>query len=235
MEASRPATQATRVLVIEDDESTRALLRKLLERTDKEVVEATTGSAGIRTLYSDRPELVLLDVGLPDMSGWQVLERIRESTDLPVMMVTGEAFEVDKVRAFRMGADDYLTKPFGIQEVTARVDALLRRPQPGRELPPNYADQLVEVDAQAATARAGGRLLDLTPLEYRLLRAFTAHPRQVLAPGQLLEIVWGENFGTERVKLYVGYLRAKFRAVGAEAPITTVRGFGYRYDPPGEV
>jgi DNA-binding response OmpR family regulator len=222
-----------RVLLIEDEEDSRLLLRRVLERTGMTVIEATTGTQGLRELYGSHPDVVLLDIGLPEIDGWRTLERIRELTDMPVMMVTGKASELEKVRALRSGADDYVTKPFGLQEIVARVEALLRRGGPAKEPPRAYTDELVEIDFQGAEARADGRVLELTPLEYRLLSAFVQHPNQVLSADQLLELAWGESgFGRERVKIYVGYLRGKFRDVGAEAPIETIRGFGYRYRPP---
>jgi DNA-binding response OmpR family regulator len=222
-----------RVLLVEDDEDSRLLLRRVLERAGMEVIEANTGTQGLRELYGSHPDVVLLDIGLPEIDGWRTLERIRELTDVPVMMVTGKASELEKVRALRSGADDYVTKPFGLQEVVARVEALLRRRAPGKEPPRTYADSLVEIDFQGAEAKAGGRRLELTPLEYRLLTAFVQHPNQVLSADQLLELAWGESgFGRERVKIYVGYLRAKFREADVEAPIETIRGFGYRYRPP---
>src|SRR5215203_3835785 len=224
-----------RVLLIEDDEDSRLLLRRVLERAGMTVVEAATGTEGLRELYGSHPDVVLLDIGLPEIDGWRTLERIRELTDVPVMMVTGETSELEKVRALRAGADDYVTKPFGLQEIVARVEVLLRRQSPRKEPPRAYADGLVEIDFQAAEVRADGRPLALTPLEYRLLAAFVNHPNRVLSADELLELAWGESgFGRERVKIYVGYLRAKFRDVGVEAPIETIRGFGYRYRPPGE-
>jgi DNA-binding response OmpR family regulator len=224
-----------RVLLIEDDEDSRLLLRRILERAGMQIVEASTGTQGLRELYGSHPDVVLLDIGLPEIDGWRTLERIRELTDVPVMMVTGKASELEKVRALRSGADDYVTKPFGLQEVVARVEALLRRRGPRKDPPRTYADGLVEIDFQGAEAKADGHTLELTPLEYRLLSAFVQHPNQVLSADQLLELAWGESgFGRERVKIYVGYLRGKFRDVGVEAPIETIRGFGYRYRPPRE-
>jgi DNA-binding response OmpR family regulator len=224
----------SRVLLIEDDPESRALLRRVLEHAEMELVEAATGTEGLRELYDSRPDIVLLDIGLPELDGWRTLVRIRELTDVPVMMVTGKASELEKVRALRAGADDYVTKPFGLQEIVARVEALLRRGRPRKEPPRAYVDSLVELDFQAAEAKADGRKLELTPLEYRLLSAFVQHPNQVLSADQLLELVWGESgFGRGRVKIYVGYLRSKFRDAGVEAPVETIRGFGYRYRPEG--
>jgi DNA-binding response OmpR family regulator len=229
------ATTAPKALLIEDDQSSRLILRRALERSGLEVVEAETGRQGLKALYGARPDIVLLDIGLPDLDGWNTLDRIRQVTDVPVMMVSGQNSELEKVRALKAGADDYVTKPFGLQELLARAEVLLRRARPVQELPSAYSDELVEIDLQAAEARAGGKPLRLTPLEFRLLTAFVRHPQQVLSAAQLLAMVWGDqDYSRERVKIYVGYLRGKFRDVGEEAPIDTVRGFGYRYRPPGQ-
>ncbi|MEA2428468.1 MAG: hypothetical protein QOF37_2096 [Thermoleophilaceae bacterium] len=223
-----------RVLVIDDDEDVRAMVRRVYERNDAEVIEAASGTEGLKALYGARPDLVVLDISMPDLDGWGVLNRIREVTDVPVLMLTGSDRELEKVRALRAGADDYVTKPFGMQELLARSEALLRRRRSTEEAPASYADSLVEVDFQAAEARAGGRPLNLTPLEFRLLTAFVRNANQVLSADQLLAMAWGDSgFARERVKIYVGYLRSKFRAAGVEhAPVETVRGFGYRYRQP---
>jgi DNA-binding response OmpR family regulator len=227
------APSAKRVLVIEDDESSRFLLRRALERNGFAVVEAQTGNDGLRALYGTRPDVVLLDIGLPDLDGWSTLDRIRQLTDVPVMMVTAQSSELQKVRALKAGADDYMTKPLGLQELLARTEVLLRRSRRHDDAPARYADSLVEIDFQAAEARAAGKPLGLTPLEFRLLTAFVRHLHQVLSADQLLAMAWGDQgFARERVKIYVGYLRNKFREVGEQAPIDTIRGFGYRYRPP---
>jgi DNA-binding response OmpR family regulator len=222
--------EAAKALLIEDDENSRLLLRRALERNGMEVLEADSGAAGLRSLYGDRPDLVLLDIGLPELDGWNTLERIRQVSDVPVMMVTGQSSELEKVRALKAGADDYVTKPFGVQELLARTEALLRRAGVPEQPPVSYSDELVEVDFRGAEARAAGRPLGLTPLEFRLLTAFVQAPDQVLSADHLLAAAWGDHeFSRDRVKIYVGYLRNKFRRQGVEAPIETVRGFGYRY------
>src|SRR5919107_2000924 len=127
-------------------------------------MEAATGPGGSKPLYGTRPDLVLLDITMPELDGWRVLNRIRELTDVPVLMLTASDRELEKVRALRAGADDYVTKPFGMQELLARSEALLRRRRSAEEAPAKYADSLVEVDFQAADARAGGESLNLTPL-----------------------------------------------------------------------
>jgi DNA-binding response OmpR family regulator len=225
--------QGRRVLLIDDDEDLRATLRRLYEGSEAEVIEASSGPEGLKALYGTRPDLVLLGVSLPELDGWRVLSRIRAVTDVPVLMLTASDRELEKARALRAGADDYVTKPFGQQELLARSEALLRRRRSNEETPTRYADALVEVDFQAAAARAGGKLLNLTPLEFRVLAAFIRNPNQVLSPDQLLAMAWGDSgFARDRVKIYVGYLRSKFREAGVEdAPIETVRGFGYRYRP----
>jgi DNA-binding response OmpR family regulator len=224
----------TRVLVVDDDPDIRGLVRELLERTGHEVTEAPDGNAGLKRFYAEHPDLVILDVQMPGLDGWSVLDRIRELSDVPVLMLTARAQELDKVRGLRAGADDYVTKPFGRQELLARVEAHLRRSRDLEEPPHHYADGYVEIDFPRRAVRAGGREVTLTPLEFRLLTAFVQNPNQVLSHEQLLELAWGRAGEAERhqVKLYVGYLRRKLGGPpGRESPIETMRGFGYRYWP----
>lgn len=221
------------ILVIEDDAEIRALLRTLLERAGMQVVEAPDGESGLRTFFETRPGLVLLDLSLPRMDGFETLDRIRQLSDVPVLVLTARSSEGDKVLGLRSGADDYLTKPFGRQELVARAEALLRR---NRKEEPGAArvvsDAMVTIDAARASVTVNGRAVALTPLEFKLLGAFARHPGQVLGQDQLLELVWGAS-GTskDQVKLYVGYLRKKLRDAAGVEPIETVRGFGYRYRP----
>ena len=221
------------VLVVDDDSDVRKLVVELLARAGYRVNEAPDGRTALRTLYHERPDLVVLDVTMPELDGWRTLERIREVSDVPVVMLTALGAELEKVRALRGGADDYVTKPFGRQELLARVETVLRR-APRTGLRETYADRLLEVDFGDRRVRAGDRELELTPLEFRLLTAFVDHPNQLLSHDQLLEHAWGGERGSSRdqVKLYVGYLRRKLAAAGvAPETIETVRGFGYRYSP----
>lgn len=228
--------KGSRILVIEDDAAGRVLVRQLLARAGMETIEAANGRTGLQAMYSEQPDLVLLDITLPELDGWQTLERIRELTDVPVMMVTGHASELEKVRALQAGADDYVTKPFGSQELLARIQALLRRSPTSTEMRERYDDGVLAVDFAGRAATLNGRPLSLTPLEFRLLSALVQHPNQILSPEQLLERVWGgaERASRDQVKLYIGYLRKKMAEHGEmDSTIENVRGFGYRYRPPG--
>jgi DNA-binding response OmpR family regulator len=223
-----------RVLVVDDDADIRSLVRELLERQGYDVSDAANGREGLRAFYTRAPDVVVLDVSMPEMDGYETLERIRDLSDVPVIMLTARAAELEKVRGLKAGADDYVTKPFGRQELLARIEAVLRRPRAPAERPATYADDLVTVDFAQRSVSVHGRDVALTPLEFKLLGAFTRHPNQVLAHDQLLEQVWGDSFAASRdqVKLYVGYLRRKLEAAGADpSVIETVRGFGYRYRP----
>jgi DNA-binding response OmpR family regulator len=225
---------ATRILVVDDDDDIRGLLRALLERAGHEVGDASDGRDGLRELFAGSPDLVILDVAMPGLDGWATLERIREVSDVPVLMLTARDAEVERVRGLKGGADDYVVKPFGRQELVARVDVLLRRPR-GRVAQETYADARLSVSFAQRAVRYDEREVALTRLEYMLLSAFVRHPNQVLSHDQLRELVWGDNIATSRdeVKLYVGYLRRKLAPDAPQStPIETVRGFGYRYRTP---
>jgi DNA-binding response OmpR family regulator len=224
-----------RVLVVDDDAVTRELLRGLLERSGHEVREAVDGRAGLRELYGHPPDLVILDVEMPELDGWQTLERIRDVSEVPVLMLTARETELERVRGLKGGADDYVIKPFGHQELAARVQALLRRADGRAEEQQTYADAQVTIDIAQRSVHYQEREVKLTPLEFKLLTTFVRHPNQVLSRDQLLELVWGDTLGVspEQVKLYVGYLRRKLDPAKPDStPIETVRGFGYRYRRP---
>jgi DNA-binding response OmpR family regulator len=227
------------VLVIDDDDDIRGLVRTLLERSGSTVYDAANGREGLREFHARRPDLVVLDVSMPEMDGWSVLERIRDMSEVPVLMLTARGDELERVRGLQAGADDYVVKPFGRQELVARITALLRRASRGggrEQESDTYADAYLTIDWTQARVAVGEREVQLTPLEFRLLSTFVRHPRQVLSREQLLELVWGDTYGVggDQVKLYVGYLRRKLDPDEPEhAPIETVRGFGYRYAPPG--
>jgi DNA-binding response OmpR family regulator len=226
--------QDASILIADDDVDVRRLISGLLERAGHRVVEASDGREALRLLYGRRPNLIVLDVAMPGLDGWQVLGRIREVSDVPVLMLTGLGDELDRVRGLRAGADDYVAKPFGRQELLARVEALLRRAGRTADAAEAYRDELIEVDFAGRSVHVHGQPVSLTPGEFRLLTAFVRHPGQLLSRDQLLELAWGDAFTRtgDEVKLYVGYLRRKLGGVdGAGAAIETVRGFGYRYRP----
>src|SRR5215218_2031355 len=160
-----------KVLIVEDDDDLRDLVRTVVECEGMATIEAADGREGLRQFYEHRPCLVILDIGLPQMNGWQVLERVRELGDVPVLILTANADELDKVRGLREGADDYVTKPFGRQELIARIEALLRRAGDSEIGAEVHADGLIEIDFTQRRAKVRGSELDLTPTEFRLLAA----------------------------------------------------------------
>jgi len=220
------------VLLIEDDADIALGVRTVLNRNGFEVRAATEGRDGLRLFHSERPDIVVLDVGLPEMDGWTVLERIRELSEVPVLMLTSHGREVDKVRGLRAGADDYLTKPFGTAEFVARVQALLRRQRPADPLPEVFDDGSVRINFATHDVFVDGNAVELTPTEFRLLTALVRHRGQVLSPVKLLELAWSDplGIGPDRVKYTVMRLRRKLGAEeGGDSAIEAVRGFGYRY------
>jgi DNA-binding response OmpR family regulator len=221
------------ILVIEDQSDLRMLLRVVLTRAGHQLLEAVDGRSGLRALHQHHPDLVLLDVGLPDLDGWQVLERIRELSDVPVLMLTARSLEADKVRGLDAGADDYMTKPFGTAELVSRVNAGLRRH--GSQRPEQvdvFTDGQLTVDFVHHRVTVDGHEVVLTPLEHRLLVALVRHPDQMLSPEDLLTHAWQDptGVGPDRVKFVVARLRRKLGNTDpASSPIVSVRGFGYRY------
>jgi DNA-binding response OmpR family regulator len=227
--------EPARLLVVDDDADIRGLLRDVLGRAGYAVDEATDGRSALRRLFESPPALVILDVSMPGLDGYETLDRIRDLSDVPVLMLTARAGELDKVRGLSGGADDYVAKPFGHQELVARVQALLRR-APASTVRESYADAFLEIDYPGRRVTIGGAEVRLTPLEFRLLSVFVQHPNQVLSRDQLLDLVWSDGYGVsdDQVKLYVGYLRRKLAPSAPEStPVETVRGFGYRYRKPG--
>ncbi len=224
------------MLVIEDEEDIRLLVAELLRRAGYEVFEAADGRAGLQILHESVPDLVVLDVRMPGLYGWQTLERIRDLSDVPVIMLTARDGALEKVRGLKAGTDDYVTKPFGRQELLARVEALLRR---GADpvVVADYADGVISIDVARRRVLVRGEEVQLTPLEFKLLSALVRNSDQVLDHERLLEQVWGDAHAVSggQVKLYIGYLRKKLSPHDPQAfPIETVRGFGYRYlKPPG--
>jgi DNA-binding response OmpR family regulator len=217
------------VLVIEDDPDIRGLVVALAERAGMRTREAADGRAGLRVFFEERPDLVVLDIGLPELDGWEVLDRIRDLSEVPVLMLTAEGEQVQKVRGLEGGADDYVTKPFGREELVARIHALLRRRDRTGAAEETLDDGTVSVDGAGRRVTVAGEELTLTPTEFRLLAFLMRNRNQVVSQLQLLEEVWGNtDADPKQVRLYVSYLRRKLNEAGVD-PIETVRGFGYRY------
>jgi DNA-binding response OmpR family regulator len=216
--------------VIEDDPDIRALVAELVGRAGMQASEAGDGRAGVRAFFEGRPDLVVLDIGLPGLDGWEVLGRIRDLSEVPVLMLTAEGEQVQKVRGLDGGADDYVTKPFGREELVARIQALLRRrASAGSDKEEVLEDGSVTVDGAGRRVEVDGKEVALTPTEFRLLAFLMRNRNQVVSQPQLLEEVWGNaDADPHQVRLYVSYLRRKLNEAGVD-PIETVRGFGYRY------
>jgi DNA-binding response OmpR family regulator len=225
----------TRLLVVEDDKDIALALRLLLDRSGYTVEHAGDGRTGLRMVHDLHPDLLVLDIGLPVMDGWQVLERVRDISDLPILLLTAHGQDADKVRGLRGGADDYLTKPFTNSEFLARVEALLRRSGSGEWAADVYDDGLVRVDPRSRGVHVGDQEVHLTPTEFRLLNLLLRNAGGVLSPSQLLTHAWDDptGIGQERVKFGVLRLRRKLGwGDPATSPIEAVRGVGYRYRPP---
>jgi DNA-binding response OmpR family regulator len=224
-----------RLLVVEDDKDIALTLRLLLSRSGHTVEHAADGRTGLRLVHELRPDLLLLDIGLPSMDGWQVLERVRDISDLPILLLTAHGQDSEKVRGLRGGADDYLTKPFTNAELLARVEALLRRAGPGEWAADLYDDGRVRLDPRSRTVQVADLEVQLTPTEFRLLNLLVRHAGGVLSPNQLLAHAWDDpsGIGPERVKFGILRLRRKLGwGQPATSPIEAVRGVGYRYRPP---
>jgi len=217
-----------RVLVVEDDERVAASLRRALEYAGYTVGLAGDGPSALVSATRDRPDLVILDVMLPGLDGFEVCRALRGTGgDCLVLMLTARDGTADRVAGLDAGADDYLVKPFAYEELLARVRALLRRrPVSGGDLL-EHGD--LSLDENTREVRRGGRDISLTAQEFDLLRHFLRHPRQVLSRGQLLDAVWrgGDPTTTNVVDVYIGYLRTKLEAGGEPRVLHTVRGVGY--------
>jgi len=225
--AAKPLTVA---LVIDDEPQIRRLLRVTLEANGYEVFDAATGQAGIVQAAQCRPAIVLLDLGLPDLDGLEVLKRIREWSRVPVIILSVRDREHDKIAAIDAGADDFVTKPFGSGELLARLRTTLRRSQP-LAAEAIFRAGKIEVDFAARVVRKNGAEVKLTPTEYGLLRLLVVHAGKVLTHRQLLTEVWGPNAveQTHYLRVHVAHLREKLEDNAAQPKlIITESGIGYR-------
>lgn len=221
------------ILVVDDAIDIRDMLRDVLEAEGYSVATAANGLEALRAVYQSLPALVISDIAMPEMDGWTFLRRLREFTELPVIMLSALGEERDKVRGLRDGADDYVVKPVMRAELLARVDAVLRRSKSdaaGEEAV--YSDSALYVDLERHDVRVNGEAVELSPQEFRLLIALVRHPGGVLSADRLLEMAWGTSEGgPENVRVYIGYLRKKLEPEPGVPPmIETIRGFGYRFN-----
>jgi DNA-binding response OmpR family regulator len=232
--AVQQPAQAQRILVVDDDRDVRDLLSAVLRTGGYEVLHASDGAEALRMVFEQRPSLVITDVGMPGMDGWAFLQRLREFSQTPVIMLSGYSGEQEKVRGLHTGADDYVVKPVPRGELLARVGAVLRRTAAASpSAAASYRDAELSVDLASHEVALRGRPVDLSPQEFRLLAAFLRHPGMVLSAERLLDLAWGAGAGgPENVRVYMGYLRRKLdRGSGRGSRFETVRGFGYRFVP----
>ncbi len=217
-----------RILVVDDDKNITSFLRRALAYSGYQVEVVDNGEDGLARALEAPPDLVILDVMMPGLDGYEVCRRLRAGGDVPILMLTAKDEVRDRVRGLDVGADDYLVKPFAVEELQARIRALLRRrePESSRQVL-RFAD--LEVDTGTHEVRRGDRKIDLTAKEYELLTLLIRHPRQVLSREMILDRVWGFNFEAEThvLEVYVGYLRQKLESGGEKRLIHTVRGAGY--------
>jgi two-component system KDP operon response regulator KdpE len=227
-------SDSTKVLLVEDDRNIVDLIRSNLTARRFSVVVSLDGSDALRLVEEDRPDIALLDLMLPKVDGFELCRQIRERSSIGVIVISARGGESDKVRALNLGADDYLTKPFGIDELLARITATLRRTRPPTDQTladpvVRVADLVIDLEAQRVT-RAGERVR-LTPTEYALLREFAMNPGKLLSHATLLRRVWGPGYATETeyTRVYVRRLRAKLENVDGPALIETEPRAGYRF------
>ena len=232
---SPAATGAGRVLVVEDDEGIREMLKYNLTSAGFSVQEASDGATGLRTARTSRPDLILLDLMLPGMSGLDFCRAVRKTSQVPIIMLTAKDTEVDKIVGLELGADDYITKPFSIREVLARINSVLRRSQPesgeSRSIPEQDAIADFIIDRAARRVLITGKEMKLTAREFDLLSYLVANSGRVQTRDALLEHVWGPDFSGDRktIDVHIRWLREKLGGK-VSFEIATVRGIGYRLD-----
>jgi len=222
-----------RILIVDDDPQLRETVTIVLETQAYEVRAAATGKEGLAQAADSSPDLVILDINLPDLEGFEVARELRRFSNMPVLMLTGRSESTDIVSGLDSGADDYLTKPFKTDELLARVRALLRR-VPSRDQPITAAAGQLEIDTRQRIVRVHGEQVDLTPTEYQLLLLLAQHPGEVLDHQTLLQRVWGDEYvkDTAYLKVYIWHLRRKLEQNPHEPKIViTEWGVGYRLAP----
>jgi len=222
------------ILIIDDDADLARIVQLSLDREGYQTVIATSGLEGLQEAYRVQPNLVILDIMMPGMDGWEVCRRLVEISNVPILMLTAKGTEADIVKGLQLGADDYLTKPFSVAELVARVQALLRRAASQSETDRSSIFSIgnLTIDLNRRLVMRDGELVDLTPTEFKLLECFVTHRDRVLPHRFLLTEVWGPEYidETNYLKLYVRYLRRKLEEDPADPQlIVTEWGIGYRF------
>lgn len=225
-----------KILIVDDDAAIRTALEVFLRESGYEPFPAANAGEGLRLLYGERPALVLLDVVMPGMDGWEMAARIRELSDVPLIIISARDEESDKLRGFRLGADDYVTKPFSLNELGARIGAVLARAAKSSQYRERrqhtFGDLTIDLDRHRVTR--GDRIIDLTPTEFRLLQVLVEKAGDAVSEAQLHEEVWGNlrKPSAGYVRRYIWFLRQKLeRDPSHPELIHTVRKFGYRFGP----
>jgi two-component system KDP operon response regulator KdpE len=219
------------VLLIDDDETLLGLLVDHMRTAGYYPLRANSGLEGLRLAAETAPDLVVLDVMMPAMDGWEVCQRLRENSSVPIIMLTAKGEEFDKLRGFQLGVDDYVTKPFSFAELVARVGAVLSRA--ATEISSQVTSGDLTIDFDQHRVMVSGQVIDLTPTEYRLLETLARNADHTLSTESLLTNVWGSQYAgeTKHVKHYIWTLRKKIEAdPGDPRHILTERGFGYRFE-----
>ncbi|HEV2640798.1 MAG TPA: response regulator transcription factor [Actinocrinis sp.] len=227
--------QMPRLLVVDDEPNIRELLSASLRFSGFEVATAATGHDALAAVERHVPDLILLDVMLPDLDGFQVARRLRESRHVPILFLTARDAVEDKVTGLTLGADDYVTKPFSLEEVVARIQSVLRRTRGEMAPATHYVVADLELRDEAHEVRRGGRLIELSPTEFKLLRHLMRNSGRVLSKAEILDRVWHYDFAGQHgiVESYVSFLRHKVDNQGPRL-IHTVRGVGYMMREPWE-
>jgi two-component system KDP operon response regulator KdpE len=228
------SSDRTRVLLVEDDQNIVDLVRSNLIARDHDVTVSKDGSDAVKLLGSVEPDVVILDLMLPGTDGFELCREIRERSSVGIVVLSARRGETDKVRALNLGADDYMTKPFGVEELLARINATLRRSRPGPAEAPELALVTVgdvEIDLEARKVTKDGTLVHLTPTEFALLREFATNPGVLLTHAVLLRRVWGPGYETqtEYTRVYVARLRSKLENPDGPALFITEPRSGYRF------
>jgi DNA-binding response OmpR family regulator len=224
------------VLIVEDEPEFASLMQLWIQRSGRQTWLAVSGPEAMRMLWEHRPDLVTLDMGLPDLDGWTVCERIRELSDVPIIIVSARGAESERIRGLEMGADDYIVKPFSFRELMARIDAALRRTRLERRAPGILRHRALAVDPEEHRAWLDGRELDLTPLEFRLITLLAERSGRLVRHDELLRRAWGPEYAGEQqlLRSAIHGLRRKLRtqeALDGDDYIVAEYGLGYRLGP----